>query len=120
LLREARPILNLQQSRNYVKNPQLDPKNKWLVNWNDPEKTVPQEIKNLLQSRGVNTLTPELTEMAARELATTTYLKELKKQINSKNEYGSFARRIMTGPETDELNYLTSSPDSIFDKTLGG
>jgi hypothetical protein len=118
VLREARPILNLQQSRNYVKNPQLDPKNKWLVNWN--EKTVPQEIKNLLQSRGVNTLTPELTEMAARELATTNYLKELNKQINSKNEYGSFARRIMTSPEKDELNYLTSSPDSIFDKTLGG
>jgi muramidase (phage lysozyme) len=118
VLREARPILDLQQARNYVKNPQLDPKNKWLVNWN--EKTVPQEIKNLLQSRGVNTLTPELTEMAARELATTNYLKELNKQINSKNEYGSFARRIMTSPEKDELNYLTSSPDSIFDKTLGG
>jgi hypothetical protein len=26
----------------------------------------------------------------------------------------------MTSPEKDELNYLTSSPDSIFDKTLGG
>jgi hypothetical protein len=42
---------------------------------------VPQEIKNLLQSRGVNTLTPELTEMAARELATTNYLKELKNKL---------------------------------------
>lgn len=114
---EARPILDLQQSRNYAKNPQLDPENKWLVNWN--EKTVPQEVKNLLRSRGVNTLTPELTLMAVKELATIKYLKELKNQVDAKSGYGYFTQRIMTDYEKNLLNDLASSSDPIPDKTLG-
>jgi hypothetical protein len=114
---EARPILDLQQSRNYAKNPQLDPENKWLVNWN--EKTVPQEVKNLLQSRGVNTLTPELILMAVKELATIKYLKELKNQVDAKSGYGYLTQRIMTDYEKNLLNDLASSSDLIPDKTLG-
>ena len=116
---EARPIIDLSLTRQYVRTPELDPKNKWLINWNDPEKTVPQEVKDLLRRRGVTTLTPEVATMAAKELATVNYLKELNKTINSGNAYATLVRSTLSAYERDMLGRLSSSPDALSDATFG-
>lgn len=110
---EARPIVDLSLARRYVTTPELDPKNRWLVNWNDLEKTVPQEVKDLLRKRGVTTITPEVATMAAKELATVNYLKELNKTINSGSAYANLVRNTLSGYERDMLGRLSSSPDAL-------
>ncbi len=110
---EARPIVDLALARRYVTTPGLDPKNKWLVNWNDPEKTVPQQVKDLLRKRGVTTLTPEVATMAAKEIETVNYLKELNKTINSGSSYATLLRNTLSGYERDMLGRLSSSPDAL-------
>lgn len=110
---QARPIVDLSLMRQYVRTPELDPKNRWLINWNDPEKTVPQEIKDILRERGVTTLTPEVATMAARELAAFNYLKEYKKTISLDNPYSRSINKTLSSYEKDDLDRITSSPTEI-------
>jgi hypothetical protein len=110
---QARPYVKLSTVRDYVNLPTTDPKNRWLVNWNDPENTVPQEVKDLLRSRGVSNLTPELTSIAAKELAARRYLKEFNDLVNSKKDVHTF--NVMLSGEKQRLNEMASSTEGFLD-----
>ena len=115
---QARPIVDLALMRQYVRTPELDPKNSWLYNWHDLEKTVPQEIKDILRERGVTTLTPEVANMAARELAAFNYLKEYKKTIALDNPYSKFINKTLSSYEKDDLDKIVNAFPTEISKRL--
>jgi hypothetical protein len=109
---QVKPLVNLSTLRSYVTTPILDPKNKWLVDWNDLEKTVPQEVKDLLQSRGVTNITPAVATIAAKELAARNYLKEFNNVVTSGKLY---LPRSIVDFEKQSLSEMSSSPEGFLD-----
>jgi len=109
---QVKPFVDLAMLRSYVNTPMLDPKNRWLIDWNDLGKTVPKEVKDLLQSRGITNITPEVATVAAKELAARNYLKEFNNIVTSGRLY---LPRSITNAEKQLLGEMSSSPEGFLD-----